>query len=75
MELKKKGIAVTIGLGGWNDSAGDKYSRLITDPSARARFIKHVTDFIERYNFDGLDLDYVRVFEYFQALNLYLNDI
>lgn len=56
--LKKKGIKVLIALGGWNDSLGDKYSRLVNDPSARKRFIENVIQFIEKYDFDGLDLDW-----------------
>ncbi|KAF2898205.1 hypothetical protein ILUMI_07967 [Ignelater luminosus] len=55
---KQKGIKVLIAIGGWNDSAGDKYSRLVNNPSARRRFIAHVMDFIEKNNFDGLDLDW-----------------
>lgn len=55
---KKKGAKVTLAIGGWNDSAGDKYSRLVRDPSARARFVKTVVEFIEKYGFDGLDLDW-----------------
>lgn len=55
---KKKGVKVTVAIGGWNDSAGDKYSRLVRDASARARFIKRVIEFIEKHNFDGLDLDW-----------------
>ncbi|CAG9802300.1 unnamed protein product [Chironomus riparius] len=58
VEYKKKGIKVTIAIGGWNDSAGDKYSRLVRDAAARARFIKNVIEFIEKYGFDGLDLDW-----------------
>ncbi|XP_071446319.1 probable chitinase 10 [Hetaerina americana] len=56
--FKKKGKKVTIALGGWNDSAGDKYSRLVNRPSSRRRFIEHVIEFIEKHNFDGLDLDW-----------------
>lgn len=55
---KKKGVKVTVAIGGWNDSAGDKYSRLVRDATARARFIRRVIEFIEKYNFDGLDLDW-----------------
>ncbi|KAK9881823.1 hypothetical protein WA026_017335 [Henosepilachna vigintioctopunctata] len=55
---KNKGIKVSIAIGGWNDSQGDKYSRLVNNPAARARFIKHVLEFIEKHNFDGLDLDW-----------------
>lgn len=56
--LKAKGIKVLIALGGWNDSAGDKYSRLVNNPAARRKFVAHVTDFVEAHNFDGLDLDW-----------------
>lgn len=57
-KLRAKGVKVTVAIGGWNDSAGDKYSRLVRDPVARARFIKEVIEFIEKYGFDGLDLDW-----------------
>lgn len=53
-DLKQKGIKVTLAIGGWNDSLGDKYSRLVRDAAARARFIKHVIEFIEKYGFEGL---------------------
>ncbi|KAM7354055.1 chitinase 10 [Cochliomyia hominivorax] len=55
---RKKGTRVTVAIGGWNDSAGDKYSRLVRSAEARARFIRHVMEFIEKYGFDGLDLDW-----------------
>lgn len=55
---KKKGVRVTVAIGGWNDSAGDKYSRLVRSAAARERFIRHVVDFIEKHGFDGLDLDW-----------------
>lgn len=58
VEYKRHGIKVSLGLGGWNDSAGDKYSRLVNDPAARARFVDHMIDFLDKYGFDGLDLDW-----------------
>jgi chitinase len=58
VEFKRKGVRVTVAIGGWNDSAGDKYSRLVRDAAARARFIKNVVAFIEKYGFEGLDLDW-----------------
>lgn len=58
VEYKKKGLKVSLALGGWNDSAGDKYSRLVNSPSARRRFVKHVIEFLEKHGFDGLDLDW-----------------
>ena len=51
-------VQVTLALGGWNDSKGDKYSRLVNSPAARARFIEDVIAFIEKHDFDGLDLDW-----------------
>ncbi|XP_044249663.1 probable chitinase 10 isoform X2 [Drosophila takahashii] len=56
--LKSKGIKVSLALGGWNDSQGDKYSRLVRSPSARARFVRHALEFIKKYGFEGLDLDW-----------------
>ena len=56
--LKRRGVKVTLAIGGWNDSQGDKYSRLVNSPEARRRFIEHVVKFIEKHNFDGLDLDW-----------------
>lgn len=56
VELKSKGIKVTLAIGGWNDSEGDKYSRLVRSPSARAKFIRHVIEFIEKHGFEGLGI-------------------
>lgn len=56
--LKSRGVKVLMAIGGWNDSAGDKYSRLVNSPSARQRFIENVIQFIEKYKFEGLDLDW-----------------
>ena len=57
-EFKKYGIKVSVAIGGWNDSKGDKYSRLVNSPAARRKFITNVVKFIEEWNFDGLDLDW-----------------
>ena len=51
-------MKVLIALGGWNDSAGNKYSLLVNDAAARQRFISNVIQFMEQHNFDGLDLDW-----------------
>lgn len=55
-DFRQKGIKVSVAIGGWNDSA-DKYGRLLGNATARRTFIANVTDFIEKYNFQGLDLD------------------
>ncbi|XP_050423223.1 probable chitinase 10 [Adelges cooleyi] len=57
-ELKKYGIKVLLAIGGWNDSAGSKYSELVNNPNARSKFVRHVVGFIKQNNFDGLDVDW-----------------
>lgn len=57
-ELKNKGVKVSLALGGWNDSLGDKYSRLVRSAEARARFVTQSIEFMEKYGFEGLDLDW-----------------
>ena len=49
---------MTIAIGGWNDSQGDKYSKLVNNPKSRKKFIQHALKFIEKHGFDGLDLDW-----------------
>lgn len=58
VSLKSEGVKVVLGLGGWDDSASDKYSKLVNSANARRKFIVHAVDFIEQYEFDGLDLDW-----------------
>lgn len=56
-DFRNKGVKVTVALGGWNDSIGSKYGRLLTDPGLRKKFISAAVNFIKKYNFQGLDLD------------------
>ena len=57
-ELKGNGRKVLLAIGGWNDSKGNKYSRLVNDPKAMRKFTKHVIGYLKEHNFDGLDLDW-----------------
>ena len=57
-DLKKKGKKVLIALGGWNDSRGDKYSKLVNNPDRRKAFNDDAIAFLKEHNFDGLDLDW-----------------
>jgi len=52
------GIKVSLAIGGWNDSKGDKYSRLVEKKDNRYNFIKNVIEVIGKHNFDGLDLNW-----------------
>ena len=57
-DMKREDKKVLLALGGWNDSKGDKYSRLVRDREARSAFTKQVVNFLSRHNFDGLDIDW-----------------
>lgn len=51
-------VPVLLGIGGWTDSVGDKYSRLVKDPKARKNFIQKSIDFLRQHNFAGLHVDW-----------------
>lgn len=55
--FRKKGVKVTVAIGGWKDSIGSKYGRLLTNAGARNNFVKNAIGFIKKHNFQGLDLD------------------
>lgn len=54
---RKEGAKVMIAVGGLPDSVGHKYDRLLTDANASRLFIASVMDFIQKYHFDGLDIE------------------
>ena len=47
-----------LALGGWTDSSGDKYSRLVSSASARSNFAEQAAQFVQQVGFDGLHLDW-----------------
>ena len=60
ISLKEKNprLKVSIAIGGWVDSEGDKYSRMVNNQTSRTKFIESVVQFINKHKFDGLDLDW-----------------
>jgi len=50
-------LKVSLAIGGWNEGSKN-YSLLVSNPEQRQRFVKQVTGFVMKYNFDGLDLDW-----------------
>ena len=56
--LKNDKKKVLLAIGGWNDSKGDKYSRMVNRSSKRKTFVNHVVKFLLDNNFDGLDVDW-----------------
>jgi len=60
MKKKNPKLKVLVALGGWTDSQNNAaaYSKLFKSPSNRAKFVQSAVEFLQKYNFDGLDLDY-----------------
>ena len=53
-----KNVPVLLGLGGWTDSNGDKYTKLVSSPQNRKKFIKEGINFLRRYGFSGIHIDW-----------------
>lgn len=52
--LKNGDVPVLLGLGGWTDSTGDKYTKLVSDPKNRFKFITDAISFLNIHGFSGL---------------------
>ena len=49
---------VLLSVGGWSDSGGDKYSRLVNNKTSRAHFVSESLRFLELHRFDGLVVEW-----------------
>ena len=56
--LKGRGRKVLLALGGWNDSEGDKYSRLVGSADSREQFVGAAVEFLRDWGLEGLSLDW-----------------
>ncbi|KAK3593300.1 hypothetical protein CHS0354_031359 [Potamilus streckersoni] len=52
-----KDLNILISVGGWN-AASHNFTRVTTTRSARSTFIQSTIDFLRRYKFDGLDINW-----------------
>ncbi|XP_012275650.1 chitinase-3-like protein 1 [Orussus abietinus] len=46
-----------VAIGGWNEGS-IKYSAVMKNPSLRSTFVNNVVNFVEKYGFDGFDVDW-----------------
>lgn len=58
VQLKKKHphLKTLFSVGGWTLS--DTFSEMAANPTSRQNFVKQAIEFAERYQFDGIDLDW-----------------
>ncbi|CAG9764757.1 unnamed protein product [Ceutorhynchus assimilis] len=57
LKLRYPHLKVSLAIGGWNEGSTN-YSKLVSDASRRTKFVTNAVEFIRKYNFDGLDLDW-----------------
>lgn len=50
-------LKTIIAIGGWTEGS-EKYSAMASSKASRETFADSVVDFLEKYNFDGLDIDW-----------------
>ena len=57
LRLKYPHLKVMIAIGGWNEGS-QKYSEMAGDDTKRGKFVNSTVEFLKKYSFDGLDLDW-----------------
>ncbi|XP_055608663.1 probable chitinase 2 isoform X2 [Uranotaenia lowii] len=57
MKTANPHLKVLLAIGGWNEGS-ERYSNLAANPERRQAFVKNALEFIKRFGFDGLDLDW-----------------
>lgn len=58
MKQKNPKLKTLIAIGGANDSHGSKYSQLVASSAKINNFVASVVAFLDKHNFDGLDVDW-----------------
>jgi GH18 family chitinase len=64
-------LTTMIGIGGWNEGS-DKYSAMASSAASRKIFVDSVVKFLQKYDFDGLDLDwFANIYSLYLKLRVY----
>ncbi|RMZ93814.1 putative chitinase 3, partial [Brachionus plicatilis] len=50
-------VKISIAIGGWNVGSGP-FSKMVADDNMRSNFVRNAVEFVKKYRFDGLDLDW-----------------
>ncbi|XP_018569612.1 uncharacterized protein LOC108909692 isoform X2 [Anoplophora glabripennis] len=58
MKQKNKNLKVLLSVGGSGASNASLFSSMAADPSKRSAFIESAKNFLQTYNFDGLDIEW-----------------
>ena len=48
---------ILVGVGGWNERS-EKFSSMASDPGRRQQFVENAVNFLKKFGFDGLDMDW-----------------
>ncbi|XP_037083613.1 acidic mammalian chitinase-like [Pollicipes pollicipes] len=57
LKLRNPALKTILAIGGWNEGS-TKYSKMAGSPSLRQKFVQSCVEFLHKYNFDGLDMDW-----------------
>jgi len=57
LRSKNPELKTLIAIGGWNEGS-EKYSKMAASESSRKDFVASCVDFIQKYGFNGLDVDW-----------------
>src|SRR5688500_10725361 len=52
----QRGVKLLIAVGGWGYDA--KFEKLAADPATRSLFVNGLLEFVQKYNLDGVDMDW-----------------
>lgn len=58
MELKNHDVRIILCISGVSSQASKIFNNLTANQAKRARFVSSIVDMVEKYNFDGVDIDW-----------------